>query len=167
MLSGCSRFRVTRHAALAGWVVLFCEQFCGVNVITFYSSNIFLASGFTQVSTLTSSLDWVHLTRCPPCHCFHRQGSFPQSGFPPIVKVEETYVRRNFSYVSLHDHLLEYFGNKTCGWRLYRSMYVILLVLNTTAIDTCSFRPLCGPLFSRQRSSAGHVLCRGIPSLYP
>ncbi|KAG2754297.1 hypothetical protein P692DRAFT_20158048, partial [Suillus brevipes Sb2] len=33
----------------------------------------------------------VHLTRCPPCHCFHRQGSFPQSGFPPIVKAEETY----------------------------------------------------------------------------
>lgn len=83
-------------------------------------------AGFTQVSTLTSSLDWVHLTRCPPCHCFHRQGSFPQSGFPPIVKAEETYVRRNFFYVSLHDHLLEYFRNKTCGWRLYRNLFAAL-----------------------------------------
>ncbi|KAG2065877.1 hypothetical protein BDR04DRAFT_1234315 [Suillus decipiens] len=45
-----------RHAALASWVVMFGQQFCGVNVIAYYSSNIFLASGFTQVAALASSL---------------------------------------------------------------------------------------------------------------
>ncbi|KAG1760994.1 hypothetical protein EDD22DRAFT_898726 [Suillus occidentalis] len=45
-----------RHAALASWVVMFGQQFCGVNVIAYYSSNIFLASGFSQVSALASSL---------------------------------------------------------------------------------------------------------------
>jgi sugar porter (SP) family MFS transporter len=45
-----------RNAALASWVVMFGQQFCGVNVIAYYSSNIFLASGFSQVSALASSL---------------------------------------------------------------------------------------------------------------
>ncbi|KAG1777959.1 hypothetical protein EV702DRAFT_1098954 [Suillus placidus] len=45
-----------RHAAVASWIVMFGQQFCGVNVIAYYSSNIFLASGFTQVSALASSL---------------------------------------------------------------------------------------------------------------
>ncbi|KAG1744559.1 uncharacterized protein EDB91DRAFT_1123024 [Suillus paluster] len=45
-----------RHAALASWVVMFGQQFCGVNVIAYYSSNIFVSSGFTQVAALASSL---------------------------------------------------------------------------------------------------------------
>jgi len=45
-----------RHAALASWIVMFGQQFCGVNVIAYYSSNIFLQSGFTQVAALASSL---------------------------------------------------------------------------------------------------------------
>ncbi|KAG1881448.1 hypothetical protein C8R48DRAFT_667310 [Suillus tomentosus] len=45
-----------RNAALASWVVMFGQQFCGVNVIAYYSSDIFVQSGFTQVSALASSL---------------------------------------------------------------------------------------------------------------
>ncbi|KAG2115563.1 hypothetical protein BD769DRAFT_1487455 [Suillus cothurnatus] len=45
-----------RHAALASWVVMFGQQFCGVNVIAYYSSTIFVESGFSQVSALASSL---------------------------------------------------------------------------------------------------------------
>ncbi|KAG1848848.1 hypothetical protein C8R48DRAFT_778779 [Suillus tomentosus] len=53
-----------RHAALASWVVMFGQQFCGINVIAYYSSNIFLACGFTQITALTSSfafgtLNWL------------------------------------------------------------------------------------------------------------
>ncbi|KIJ12349.1 L-arabinose isomerase [Paxillus involutus ATCC 200175] len=47
-----------RHAAIASWVVMFGQQFCGVNVIAYYSSNIFVASGFSQVAALASSLGW-------------------------------------------------------------------------------------------------------------
>ncbi|KIJ61769.1 hypothetical protein HYDPIDRAFT_95845 [Hydnomerulius pinastri MD-312] len=45
-----------RNAAIASWVVMFGQQFCGVNVIAYYSSNIFLQSGFNQVSALAASL---------------------------------------------------------------------------------------------------------------
>ncbi|KAF8549821.1 hypothetical protein OG21DRAFT_1514773 [Imleria badia] len=45
-----------RNAALASWVVMFGQQFCGVNVIAYYSSNIFLQSGFSLVSALAASL---------------------------------------------------------------------------------------------------------------
>ncbi|KAG1869386.1 hypothetical protein DFJ58DRAFT_765797 [Suillus subalutaceus] len=45
-----------RNAALASWVVMFGQQFCGVNVIAYYSSTIFLDSGFSQVAALASSL---------------------------------------------------------------------------------------------------------------
>jgi sugar porter (SP) family MFS transporter len=53
-----------RHAALASWVVMFGQQFCGVNVIAYYSSTIFVDSGFTQVSAMASSfgfgaLNWL------------------------------------------------------------------------------------------------------------
>ncbi|KAG2738141.1 hypothetical protein P692DRAFT_20841329 [Suillus brevipes Sb2] len=44
-----------RHAALASWVVMFGQQFCGVNVIAYYSTNIFLSSGFSPVSALAST----------------------------------------------------------------------------------------------------------------
>ncbi|KAG1869417.1 hypothetical protein DFJ58DRAFT_766031 [Suillus subalutaceus] len=44
------------HAAAASWIVMFGQQFCGVNVIAYYSSNIFLASGFSRASALDSSL---------------------------------------------------------------------------------------------------------------
>ncbi|EGN94788.1 hypothetical protein SERLA73DRAFT_114233 [Serpula lacrymans var. lacrymans S7.3] len=53
-----------RNAALASWIVMFGQQFCGVNVIAYYSSNVFVSSGFTQVSALLASfgfglINWV------------------------------------------------------------------------------------------------------------
>lgn len=65
-----------RRAALASWIVMFMQQFCGmypsligrdvcdfstnfvqgVNVIAYYSTNIFLNSGFTQSSALLASM---------------------------------------------------------------------------------------------------------------
>ncbi|EGN94806.1 hypothetical protein SERLA73DRAFT_187864 [Serpula lacrymans var. lacrymans S7.3] len=53
-----------RNAALASWIVMFGQQFCGVNVIAYYSSNVFVSSGFTQASALLASfgfglINWV------------------------------------------------------------------------------------------------------------
>ncbi|KAG6329721.1 hypothetical protein ID866_9368 [Astraeus odoratus] len=53
-----------RNAALASWIVMFGQQFCGVNVIAYYSSNIFSESGFSTASALAASvgfgaLNWV------------------------------------------------------------------------------------------------------------
>jgi MFS family permease len=52
-------FRVPRNrrAALASWIVMFMQQFCGVNVIAYYSSVIFTTDGgFSQRSGILASL---------------------------------------------------------------------------------------------------------------
>ncbi|KAG8862493.1 hypothetical protein FRB96_001564 [Tulasnella sp. 330] len=45
-----------RRAALASWVVMFMQQFCGINVIAYYSSSIFTQSGFSNVQALAASV---------------------------------------------------------------------------------------------------------------
>ena len=53
-----------RRAALASTIVMFMQQFCGVNVIAYYSSNIFSQANFTDIQALIASwgfgmLNWV------------------------------------------------------------------------------------------------------------
>lgn len=45
-----------RRALIASEIVMFMQQFCGVNIIAYYSSQIFLDGGFSPISALTSSL---------------------------------------------------------------------------------------------------------------
>ncbi|KAF2639139.1 hypothetical protein P280DRAFT_491058 [Massarina eburnea CBS 473.64] len=45
-----------RRAMLASEIVMFMQQFCGVNVIAYYSSSIFTDSGFSNQSALAASL---------------------------------------------------------------------------------------------------------------
>ncbi|KAF2460215.1 hypothetical protein BDY21DRAFT_280315 [Lineolata rhizophorae] len=45
-----------RRAMLGSEIVMFMQQFCGVNVIAYYSSVIFNDSGFSEVSALAASL---------------------------------------------------------------------------------------------------------------
>lgn len=45
-----------RRAMLASEIVMFMQQFCGVNVIAYYSSSIFEDSGFSNISALSASL---------------------------------------------------------------------------------------------------------------
>ena len=44
-----------RRAALASFIVMFMQQFCGVNAIAYYSSNIFSQAGFSHTSALLAS----------------------------------------------------------------------------------------------------------------
>jgi len=53
-----------RRATLASWIVMFMQQFCGVNVIAYYSTTIFTQSGYSTSSALLASmgtgiLNWV------------------------------------------------------------------------------------------------------------
>ncbi|KAI2751962.1 hypothetical protein DTO012A8_9799 [Penicillium roqueforti] len=43
---------------LASQIVMFMQQFCGVNVISYYSSEIFLEAKFSPAATLAASLGW-------------------------------------------------------------------------------------------------------------
>ncbi|KAI5777753.1 hypothetical protein EDC01DRAFT_386336 [Geopyxis carbonaria] len=45
-----------RRAMIGSEVVMFMQQFCGVNIIAYYSGNIFEASGFSQKSALMASM---------------------------------------------------------------------------------------------------------------
>ncbi|EPE27308.1 MFS general substrate transporter [Glarea lozoyensis ATCC 20868] len=45
-----------RRAFQASEIVMFMQQFCGVNVIAYYSSEIFLESGFDEIRALSASL---------------------------------------------------------------------------------------------------------------
>nr|SIP56010.1 putative Sugar Porter [Yarrowia alimentaria] len=44
-----------RRAAWASFIVMFMQQFCGINVIAYYSSNIFMESGFGAIQALLAS----------------------------------------------------------------------------------------------------------------
>ncbi|PIL24778.1 MFS general substrate transporter [Ganoderma sinense ZZ0214-1] len=44
-----------RRATLASSIVMFMQQFCGVNAIAYYSSNIFVIGGFSQTAALLAS----------------------------------------------------------------------------------------------------------------
>lgn len=47
--------RRNRNGAIGAWVVMFMQQFCGINVIAYYSSSIFVESGFTESQALLAS----------------------------------------------------------------------------------------------------------------
>lgn len=53
-----------RRAAIGSLIVMFMQQFCGVNVIAYYSSVIFRQSGFSEIQSLLASwgfgmVNWV------------------------------------------------------------------------------------------------------------
>jgi hypothetical protein len=45
-----------RRAALASGIVMFMQQFCGINVIAYYSSTVFREAGFSEISALGATL---------------------------------------------------------------------------------------------------------------
>ncbi|KAK0639339.1 hypothetical protein B0T16DRAFT_463028 [Cercophora newfieldiana] len=48
--------RRNRNAMVASETVMFLQQFCGINVIAYYSSEVFLDANFSEVSALSASL---------------------------------------------------------------------------------------------------------------
>ncbi|KAJ7594732.1 hypothetical protein C8J56DRAFT_927508 [Mycena floridula] len=44
-----------RRATLASWVVMLAQQMCGINIIAFYSSTLFVAANYSQKSALLAS----------------------------------------------------------------------------------------------------------------
>jgi len=47
-----------RRAMQASEIVMFMQQFCGVNVIAYYSSEIFIKANLSEISALGASLGW-------------------------------------------------------------------------------------------------------------
>ncbi|CAI7607930.1 unnamed protein product [Penicillium bialowiezense] len=47
-----------RRAMVASQIVMFMQQFCGVNVIAYYSAEIFLEANFKPIAALAASLGW-------------------------------------------------------------------------------------------------------------
>ncbi|CUM62643.1 uncharacterized protein PRCAT00000197001 [Priceomyces carsonii] len=49
------KVRRNRNGALGAWIVMFMQQFCGINVIAYYSSSILIDGGFSTPSALLGS----------------------------------------------------------------------------------------------------------------
>ena len=47
--------RRNRNCALGAWVVMFMQQFCGINVIAYYSSSIFVESNLPEIKAMLAS----------------------------------------------------------------------------------------------------------------
>ncbi|KAG7194912.1 uncharacterized protein KQ657_004020 [Scheffersomyces spartinae] len=47
--------RRNRNGAIGAFIVMFMQQFCGINVIAYYSSSVFVQSGFSQISAMLAS----------------------------------------------------------------------------------------------------------------
>jgi len=47
--------RRNRNGAIGSWIVMFMQQFCGINVIAYYSSSILVNSGFSEIDAMLSS----------------------------------------------------------------------------------------------------------------
>ncbi|KAH3684778.1 hypothetical protein WICPIJ_004242 [Wickerhamomyces pijperi] len=48
--------RRNRNATIASFIVTFMQQFCGINVIAYYSSSIFINANFSEISALGASV---------------------------------------------------------------------------------------------------------------
>ena len=47
--------RRNRNGAVGAWIVMFMQQFCGINVIAYYSSSIFVESNLSEVKAMLAS----------------------------------------------------------------------------------------------------------------
>ncbi|SGZ58231.1 CIC11C00000005167 [Sungouiella intermedia] len=47
--------RRNRNGALGAWIVMFMQQFCGINVIAYYSSSIYIESGLSEIKAMVAS----------------------------------------------------------------------------------------------------------------
>ena len=60
--------RRNRNAALGAWIVMFMQQFCGINVISYYSSSIFVESNLSEIKAMLASWGFgmVEVVSCIP-----------------------------------------------------------------------------------------------------
>lgn len=60
--------RRNRNAALGAWIVMFMQQFCGINVISYYSSSIFVESDLSEIKAMLASWGFgmVEVISCIP-----------------------------------------------------------------------------------------------------
>ena len=69
-----------RRAALASFIVMFMQQFCGINAVAYYSTNLFLQAGFSRTSAFLASFGF---------------GAVNFLFALPAVKTIDTFGRRN------------------------------------------------------------------------
>lgn len=60
--------RRNRNAAFGAWIVMFMQQFCGINVISYYSSSIFVESDLSEIKAMLASWGFgmVEVVSCIP-----------------------------------------------------------------------------------------------------
>jgi sugar porter (SP) family MFS transporter len=115
-----------RRATLGSWIVMFMQQFCGVNVIAYYSTTIFTDSGYSIQSALLASmgtgiLNWVFaLPACFTIDTFGRRNllltTFPflsiclfWTGFSFWIEAGKAISKKRVAMVTTGMYLFEVF----------------------------------------------------------
>lgn len=115
-----------RRATVGSWIVMFMQQFCGVNVIAYYSTTIFTESGYSIQSALLASmgtgiLNWVFaLPACFTIDTFGRRNlllsTFPflaicllWTGFSFWIEPDNPFSKKRVAMVTTGMYLFEVF----------------------------------------------------------
>ncbi|CRG85750.1 putative polyol transporter 6 [Talaromyces islandicus] len=115
-----------RRATLGSWIVMFMQQFCGVNVIAYYSTTIFTESSYSIQSALLASmgtgiLNWVFaLPACFTIDTFGRRNllltTFPflsiclfWTGFSFWIEASKKISKKRVAMVTTGMYLFEVF----------------------------------------------------------
>ncbi|KAI5959082.1 uncharacterized protein KGF55_005573 [Candida pseudojiufengensis] len=75
--------RRNRNAAIGSWIVMFMQQFCGINVIAYYSSSIFIEAGISVINALVYAVSrqYLHSTAFTACGAFGFYAAWNLVGF--------------------------------------------------------------------------------------
>lgn len=147
-----------RRATLASWVVMIAQQMCGINIIAFYSSTIFVHAGYTAKQALLASwgfglVNWLF-------------------AFPAVWTID-TFGRRNlllFTFPNMAWTLLAagfcfYIPDSNSAKVPLIALFVFLFAgMFVSVIHTDLSENLFSLLFTWRRTCTVYILCGGFPS---
>jgi hypothetical protein len=159
-----------RRATLASFTVMIAQQMCGINIIAFYSSTIFVEAGASAKTALIASLGFgaVNFVFAWPAICMN---SHPPSLTPPSNQTQtptNIFLLRDDRYLRPPRPPPLHFPTNGVDAPGRRSLQPDPLHLHRTP---GSSRPLhlslCCILLPRRGSRPLHLFSRGVPSVAP
>ncbi|KAI9456302.1 MFS sugar transporter [Russula earlei] len=119
-----------RRASLASFVVMYMQQFCGVNVIAYYSSTIFTQANFTEIQALLASWGF---------------GALNFAMALPAVYTIDTFGRRNLLLVTFPLMSLFLLMTGFAFWIPAGNTRIAVVALGIYLFD-CAYSPGEGPV---------------------
>lgn len=138
--------RRNRNASVGAFIVTFMQQFCGINVIAYYSSSIFVEANFSEISALGASLGFGVLNTVFAIPAFYTIDKFGRRfllllTFPIMAAF---LFMTGFSFYIPEDHRSGRIGSITLGIYIYTIFYSF-----GSGVVTFPYTAECFPLYIR------------------